>query len=414
MQLTQQKKYDFTQYINYVAILYAFIIPLSRAGIGILTAAMIFLWLLEGDFKEKMKSYKNNHVILALLSFLVYNLISLFWTDDVAGALHTMKRYWYLFPIFVFMYSIKKECIPKLLSAFILGMFVSEVIAYGVFFELWDFKHATVANPSPFMHHIIYSVFLSFTALILLNHIFNFHTLKHKMIYVLFFITVTGNLFLTAGRTGQFAFIVGLFTLVIVSFRYKLKAFILFALLAFSVLSMSFNLSETFQERIIKGKSDLVNVIAKKDYCTSWGSRVGAWIISKDMIRQHPLIGMGKADHMHEFHQLIDTKYPSMKCMHGSFRHVHNQYLEIWTALGLVGLVLFLWIFLALWRMPIKDIELSNIKYLYISILLFAFIPEVLWGRQFSLVLVAFVFGILLAQHRIENETSEETEVLNK
>lgn len=404
MQLTQQRKYDFTQYINYVAVVYAFIIPLSRAGIGILTGIMILLWFLEGNFKEKMQSYKNNYVTLALMSFLVFNLLSLLWTDDIPGAIHTMKRYWYLFPLFVFMYSLKKEYIPKLLSAFIFGMFVSEVLAYGIFFELWHFGHATIANPSPFMHHIVYSVFLAFTALMLLNHIFNFQTLKHKIIYILFFISVTGNLFLTAGRTGQLAFIVGLFTMV-VSFKYKVKAFIVFVLIAFSVLSMSFNLSETFQQRIMAGKSNIMNVIEKENYCTSWGSRVGAWIISKDIISQHPLIGMGKADHMKEFHHIIDTKYPSMKCMHASFMHVHNQYLEIWTALGLIGLLLFLWIFYALWKMPIKDVELNNIKYMYISILLFAFIPEVLWGRQFGLALVAFVFGVLLAQHRIENET---------
>lgn len=406
MQLMQQRKYDFTQYINYVAISYAFILPLSRAGIGILTAMMILLWLLEGNFKAKLEIYRKSSVILALLLFLLFNLISLVWTEDISGALHSMKRYWYLFPIFVLIYSLKKASIAMMLSAFILGMFVSEVIAYGVFFEVWDFNDATVANPSPFMHHIEYSVFLAFTALLLLNHIFNFHTLKHKMIFSLFFITVTGNLFLTAGRTGQLAFIVGLLTLIVVSFKHKLKAFILFVLVAFSVLSVAFNLSDTFKERIILGKSNLVNVVEKENYCTSWGGRVGAWIISKDIISQDPILGLGKADQMKEFHHIIDTKYPAMKCMHRSFGHTHNQYLEIWTAFGLIGLILFLWIFSALWKLPLKNIELNNIKYMYISILLFSFIPEVLWGRQFSLALVAFVFGILLAQYRIENETN--------
>lgn len=405
MQLTQQRKYDFTQYINYVAVLYAFIIPLSRAGIVILTAVMILLWFLEGNFKEKMQIYRNNHVLLALMSFLVYNLVSLLWTDNISGAWLSLKKYWYLFPIFVLMYSLKKEYIPKLLSAFILGMFVSEVIAYGVFFELWHFNHATVENPSPFMHHIIYSVLLAFTALILLNHILNFHTLKHKMIYILFFITVTGNLFLTVGRTGQFAFIVGLFTLAMVSVKHKLKAIIVFILIGSLVLTAAFNLSDTFKKRIISGKDNLVNVVEKEDYCTSWGKRVGAWIISKDIITEHPILGMGKADHIKEFHQIIDRKYPSMKCMHSEFVHVHNQYLEIWTSLGIIGLLLFLWIFYALAKLPVKDMELNNIKYIYMSVLLFSFIPEVLWGRQFSLAFTAFVFSLLLAQHRIENET---------
>jgi len=45
---------------------------------------------------------------------------------------------------------------------------------------------------------------------------------------------------------------------------------------------------------------------------------------------------------MHKFDDLIDTQYPEMKCMHGSFMHVHNQYLQIWTGLGVIGLILFL------------------------------------------------------------------------
>lgn len=406
MPLTKFRELDFSQYINYIALAYAFILPLSRAGIGILTALLILFWILDGNFKQKFNLYKKNNVILALVFFLGFNILSLLWTDDVYEAVRVMKRYWYLFPIFVLMFSIKKEYIFKILSAFILGMFVSEVIAYGVFFEWWSFAHATVENPSPFMHHIEYSVFLALTALILLNRIFNFYTLKYKVLYILFFITVTGNLFLTAGRTGQLAFIIGLFTLAILSFKNKLKAFILFVFVSVLVLTVAFNVSSTFKHRIITGKDDLVNVVKKENYCTSWGMRVGAWIISKDIIVQHPLLGMGTADNMKEFHHLIDTKYPSMTCMHGTFKHVHNQYLQIWTALGLIGLLMFLWIFYALGKMVIKDKELSSIKYIYISILFFAFIPEVLFSRQFSLALFALIVGILLAQHRIENEIS--------
>lgn len=403
----QEKKYDFTQYINYVAIAYAFIIPLSRAGIGILSAFFILLWVFEGNFKAKIEMYKKSKVVVALLLFLLFNLISLLWTEDVVGALSTMKRYWYFLPIFVLMYALKKEFIPTLLSAFISGMFVSEVIAYGVFFELWHYNHATVSNPSPFMHHIEYSVFLAFTALLLLNHIFSFHALKQKIILGIFFITVTGNLFLTAGRTGQLAFIVGLFTLVIVSFRHKFKAFILFVLVAFSVLSVAFNLSDTFEERIVLGKNNLISVFEQQNYCTSWGSRVGAWIISTDIIMQDPLLGAGKADNMKEFHTIIDTKYPSMACMHKDFMHTHNQYLEIWTSFGMIGLGIFLWIFYALWKMVLRDREMSNIRYIYISVMFFSFIPEVLWARQFSLAFSAFILSLLLAQYRIENEKSQ-------
>ena len=407
MLFNRYKDLDFTQYINYVAMIYAFLLPLSRAGIGILSGLFIVFWLLEGNFKQKFLMYKNNKVIMALLMFLVWNIFSLFWTEQTYEAARIMKRYWYLLPMFVLMASLKKEYISKVLSSFVFGMFVSEVIAYGVFFEWWTCCKATVDNPSPFMHHIEYSVYLALTALILLNRIFNFYSLKYKIFYTLFFVTVTGNLFLTAGRTGQIAFVIGLFVLTILSFEHKLKAFLASMIIGGLVLTVAFNVSSTFSERIIMGKNNIVNVIKDENYCTSWGSRVGAWIVSKDIIIRHPIIGTGQVDNMKEFHQIIDEKYPSMQCMHEFFMHLHNQYLQVLTGMGLVGLILFLTIFYSLGKMPIREKELDHIKYIYLFILAFAFIPEVLWSRQFSLALSAFIFGVLLAQYRIEDESKD-------
>ncbi|MDQ7047901.1 MAG: O-antigen ligase family protein [Sulfurovum sp.] len=402
----QFRKLDFFKTINYLAIVYAFILPLSRGGIGVITALLVLLWFLEGNFKQKLTLYINTKVVVALLVFLVFNIFSLLWTEDIQGAVHTMRRYAYLLPVFVLMFSLKKEYIFKILSAFILGMFISEVISYGVFFELWQFKHATPANPSPFMHHIEYSIFLAFTALVLMGRIFNEDNLRHKLFYSFFFMTVSGNLFLTAGRTGQLAFILGLFVLAVLSFKNKVKALVIAIVLSTLVLSIAFNLSTTFHDRIITGKDSLVNVVKKENYCTSWGSRVGAWIISKDIIVQDPILGIGNADNMKEFHHLIDTKYPSMVCMHKAFYHAHNQYFQIWTALGLVGLLIFLSIFYIMLKMQIKDKELKNIKYVYLTLLAFGFVSEVLLQRQFSLALFALIFGILLAQYRIENESN--------
>ncbi len=404
MTLSRLKSLDYHQYINYVIVAYAFLLPLSRAAGAFFSVLLILLWILDGDLKEKFTILKKSKVSLMIGAFLFYSIISLLWADDIIAALSYIKKYWYFLPLFVIFTSVKKEYVFKALSAFILGLFISEIIAYGVFFELWEFKRATPANPSPFMHHIEYSVFLAFGALVLLNRIFNEGNLKYKLFYVFFFLTISGNLFLTAGRTGQIAFILGLFVLAINSFQHKLKAFFISVVLGTLVLSAAFSLSTTFHDRIIAGKDNLVNVIEKEDYCTSWGGRVGAWILSKDIIIEHPVIGAGIGDNMNEFHTLIDTKYPQMKCMHGSFMHVHNQYLQIFTQLGVIGIVLFLLIFYMLIKLPLENREFNNIKYIYLTILLFAFIPEVLLHRQFSMILFALLIGLLLAQNRIENE----------
>jgi len=401
---TKVKELNYTQYINILAIVYAFVIPLSRAGISILTALLFFLWILDGNFKKKIIYLRNNNVIRVIGLFIIFNIISLIWTDYLYEALHYIKRYWYLAPILILATSLQKEYIPKVLSSFILGMFVSEVISYGVFFELWSFSHASVENPSPFMHHIEYSVFLAFTGLILLGRIFTEKEMKYKVLYIFFFTTVSGNLFLTAGRTGQLAFVIGLFILALISFKNKLKALLVSLVLSTIIIGIAFNLSTTFHDRIIMGKNNLVNVVENASYCTSLGGRVGAWIISKDMIKENPILGVGIIDNMKDFHSIIDNKYPEMKCMHQNFMHIHNQFLEVFTQMGLIGLFIFISIFYMIVRLPIDESQYKNIKYIYVTILMFSFIPEVLFHRQFSMALFALVIGLLLAQNRIENE----------
>ncbi len=402
--ITNIKQLNYNQYINYLIVAYALILPLSRAGVVFFSALLTLLWILEGDFKKKYLLLSQSKIVKALLAFILFNLFAVLWSEYMLQSLEYIQKYWYFLPLFVIFTSIKKEYITKALSAFILGMFISEVISYGVFFELWQFKHATPENPSPFMHHIEYSIFLAFTALVLLGRIFNEKDLKYTLLYIFFFATVSGNLFLTAGRTGQIAFILGLFVLTMLSFKNKLKAFFVSIILSVLVLGIAFNLSTTFYERIITGKNSLVNVVEKEDYCSSWGSRVAVWVVAEDIMIENPVLGVGISDNMTEFHNLISEKHPKMECVQGHLMHMHNQYIQTFTQMGIIGLVLLLGVFYMIIKLPLKEIAYRNVQYVYVTVVLFAFVSEVLYHRQFSMALFALIVGVLLAQNRVENE----------
>ena len=55
-------------------------------------------------------------------------------------------------------------------------------------------------------------------------------------------------------------------------------------------------------------------------------------------------------------------------------------------------------------ELKLKDSEYQNIKYIYLTIILFAFVAEVILHRQFGMALFALIVGLLLAQNRVENE----------
>ena len=148
------KNISINNYINYFLVLYAFIVPLSRAGISILTALVFILWLFTDNFKLCLKKFKSNKIILYLLLCRCFAIISLLWTDDIQSGLNYIRRYWYFLPILVMATTLKKEYMEYAISAFLAGMFISEILSYGMFFEFWSLKHGSPTDPTPFMNHL--------------------------------------------------------------------------------------------------------------------------------------------------------------------------------------------------------------------------------------------------------------------
>jgi O-antigen ligase len=392
-------------YLNYLMVAYAFILPLSRAGIIAVSALMVILALFDRDLKSNFLKIWETPFSRMLIIFVLFNIISLIWVsgDNLFYAMDYLIKYWYFIPLFIISLYLREDNLYRVISAFILGMFISEIISYGIFFEIWSWKNVTPDNPSPFMHHIEYSTFLAFTALLLLNRIFNEGSIKSKLFYSIFFTTILGNLFLTNGRTGQIAFIIGLVLLGFISFKNKFKAFFITFLISIIVLSLAYKFSNTFHQRVSIGKSDIVNVLEKQNYCSSWGARLGFWIIATDITERNPLIGVGIKDNMSEFHHLVNSKYPQMQCIN-YLPHFHNQYLQILTSTGLIGLLIFLLMLLRLLMLEIKSTRYKNIKIIFLSVLIFGFFAEPLLHAQFSMLFFSLIAGTLLAQYRIENE----------
>ena len=64
-----------------IALLFAFSLPLSRAGINIFGFLLLVLWILQGRFKEKFLLLKSQAFIQALALFALYQLLTFFWIE---------------------------------------------------------------------------------------------------------------------------------------------------------------------------------------------------------------------------------------------------------------------------------------------------------------------------------------------
>ncbi|MDD5401285.1 MAG: O-antigen ligase family protein [Sulfurimonas sp.] len=390
-------------YINYLFVLYAFLLPISRGGISVLTALLFVLWLFSNDFRKKIDFIKSNRAIFYLLAFISFNILSLLWSENISSGIYYIRKYWYFILVLVIATAIEKKYLIHAISAFLAGMLLSEVISYGVFFELWSFKNATVDFPTPFINHIQYSMFLAFTSLLLLNKIFYEENVKIKIFYSVFFLTTTINLFVNAGRTGQAAFAVSIFLVGFLNIKNRVLAFFGILFLILSLFYTSYQLSPNFKKRVDIGISNIEELINKKDYCTSIGLRFGAWSIGSEIFLNNPILGIGITSEMDSLKESILVNHPDMHCV-AKMPSYHNFYIQVAVHLGIAGLFLYLMLFYSILKLDIRDKYYFNMMIVFVSVYSISSLVETMFHEQFSAAFLAFFAGIFIAQHRIENE----------
>ena len=395
----------YNNYINYFIILYAFCLPISRAGISLSIVLIFLFWILEADFKRKYFEIKNNYFILAIFIFILYSFIAVLWSSDKIFALEYVKKYYHFLIIPIIFTSLKKEYIDKVFSAFLLGMLISEITSYGIFFELWTKEGVSPNDPSPFMDHSNYSTYLAFTVFILMHKIIHTDDLKWKLAYSIFFLFSTSNLFLNGGRTGQFSFLITLCVIGFLNFKNKLKAVVLFISLGTTIFVSAYNLSPVFKDRFDYFLHDVEVMINEKDFSNSFSLRVALWISGLEASKHNLIFGSGIGDERENANYILqkfNISNDNFKQETENSIDFHNMYVQYIVQLGIVGLIIILLIFYLLFKLDIRDKVYKNL----LIIFLILYFCHSMLGNSFhinqSMVLFVLFSSIFITIYKYE------------
>jgi len=390
--------YDKTKLINYLIIIYAFLLPISRSGISIITALLFLLWVLDANLKERLHTVFNNKTTQAIVLFFGFSIVSLLWSENKETGFITIITYWYLLPIFIFSTHVKFEELFKIISAFLFGMLISEILSYGIFFELWTLRHGSPMDPTPFMNHLQYAMFLTFASLLLFNRFFFETQLKWRIFYFIYFLTVTSNLFLNGGRTGHFAFAISIFVVGFLNIKNKFLAFFSMLALVSAIFFTAYHVSPVFKIRFDQAQVETSTISndAANQYNGSFGQRLGAWVVGIEIFKDHPILGTGTGSEMDALKEKIANQMPEMKMVE-NIAHYHNNYMAYIVSLGIIGLFLYLNIFYQVLKLDIQNKELSNLKYIFITVFSVASLVEYMFMAQFPLALFGLFVGIFIS-----------------
>ena len=362
------------------------------------------------------------------LSKNVFFVLSAFLLWHFAGMIYTQNNSWGWFligllvplwalPLALLTFPTTRKVLRWYLQVFLISMFLYAIATY-----FWAFYRAFRDWGSPnfswsdfFFYEnfanlrlapTYYAILVCLAMLLLLIDVFFSQKLKifdskifKITILIFFFIT----LMLLAARIQFFILLIGIFMIFLEYFRIKRKLWqgIRIGTAALLLLGLIAFLNPYTQKRFkdIFDKREVLVLDKKKDLSTGrdWDGatlRFAKWQCASELIQRNWLWGVGTGDGQDELQKIYEEYKFYFAALYNRY-NAHNQYLEIWVALGVLGFVM--WIFVL--TIGLKT-ALKTSNYMLLSIILlmcFSSVTESLLQRNLGIIVIGVFYGIGLA-----------------
>lgn len=333
-------------YFIYYIYFFIFITPLNtfKSQLFITTTILLIGWLITFNFKEnrfmeELKKIFSFPPFLLIAVFLLFNLISFFWSTSIKDWLHIQSFFkYYLIIIPVLATTLTVEEAKSAFKIFLLSLSFYAIFTILIYLDLLT---VTKTPENPF-GILAYSVATPFMVIGFFSAIVLSYYEKNKKIKYLFYLLAAiffVAIFIQNGRAGQLAFFGTLFIFIIM-YRKKLLN-IKNLLLLLVVISISLSTIHYFKKdkRFIKGFSEIEHIIDKGEFKGSWGARAYVWSGAIEAIENNPIFGVGAGsniDYIRKF-QKGNPVYSDSTVL-----ATHNLHVDILFKYGIFGYTLFM------------------------------------------------------------------------
>jgi O-antigen ligase len=357
------------------------------------------------DIKMLKKLLQEPIVRVMLLTF-SYMALSLLWTPDFHEGKGIVENYifYFMLPILVFALIPDQKYIYLLVKTFVFAMVINELISYGILFEIWG-ELNDQGYPTPFLHHTLYSVLVIFAIFIIGYELIHTKSIISRLFYLLFLLTMSGNLIISGGRNGQVTLfvIVLILTLNYVQKSYKKALLMLFAPIL--IITVAYFSYDQFQERLKLIYTDSTAVIEKQNFRTSFGNRIFSYFLAEKYVKDYNyLIGDGAGSIKIIKNTIIDKHFSDAHQCARQYSHFHQYYISTLVQYGLIGLVLLFLMFYYLYKIKIKDPQLHYIKNITLLVIIISDTADGMLFIRAVMVIFAIFIGLALAQQRVEQD----------
>jgi O-antigen ligase len=386
----------------------AFFIPLFPKILPWIIAVIILFFLMEENIKSVFKrSGSIKFQLLFMTVYFVYLTGMLYSENQIFGWNDLgMKLSLLLFPVLLSGEKTKADNNLKwVLPAFVTGSFFSAVILIVRALYLYFFKGQNAffyESFSVYFHPTYLALYLDFAiAILLLGGASVSRFPGYLKIFVI--LVLSSSVVLISSKAGLLGLVlVFLFSLIVLAVSRKKAKFIFLLVIILSAIYFILNIFMNPQqnrfrisENILSGKG------LDKTSAESSMSRIFVWKSCIELIKAHPVFGVGTGDIKDELIKLYQQN--GITGALAKRLNAHNQFLQTAVALGFVGfLVLTASLFFPLVRFFILKEWLYVI---FLLLIIFNFLFESMLERQDGIIFFAFFNSLLF--YTSENKIRE-------
>lgn len=391
---------------NILLSLLFFILPIKvklATGIFMLVILSFILKLIFEKQKPNLsyRAFKKHYgifhwILVSMAIFELLHLLGMLYTSNVAFGWFdvTAKLLFFIVPLFLFFNLLKLNL--WFIYTFLFGCCFVVLLNSTIYFfpDFFNVKAENALVFSKFMHRSYFSIFILFG----LSFLFFQANLPKWMFFVFFPIFSFGVVF-SLSKAAILTFIllniIGLIYLI----YHKKWGFILYFMTIglFGYLTPFQSQNDILKQRF-KNVTDK-NFTSDKNSTESNAARKFTWHASLELIKAHPLIGVGTGDIKDELNKKqYELGY------HGIAKqklNAHNQFLNTWIAIGLPGLIVLL--FITIGGVIVTLRHKNWLAFSFFSILSFNALFESIFETEAGI--FALCFGVIIfTNEKFQNE----------
>jgi O-antigen ligase len=372
---------------------------------NVLIILLTLLWVAEGNLKIKAQHIlKRKWVLLFVGTYFIY-VLGLTYSENIITGLTLIEKKvaLFIFPIVLSTFSISEKLLKKIMFSFVLASLLAtlhpllrigfhdmssdEAVAAMLFRD--EFTALAGLDVPYFALFIDLAIFL-LTSLMIKDWSKLNWMIKLVGLLVLGLFTAV-NILLSARMPILVLFLVAVVACFYFAWSNKRTIILLvIGLLAIVALSFwKFNfLSARFKEIAQTKWEPPVGV-----YYNSTNLRIGSITCALSLLKDHWALGVGTGDAQQNLNHCYEVNQYS-GVMYIDEYNTHNEYLNVWLSLGVIGLL----VFVSSLLIPIREalVKRDHVYLIFLGLMVMTFLTECILERQKGVIFFSF-FNSLLA-----------------